>query len=157
MSMFDDRCLDSNGQPETLQNVDYSKWFIRLLSWDGVVPLMMLSLPMLVRRFGPPNNDVFLVPAVVGALIFGILFRFSFGMRHIRLNHCSERMKLIQRVGLWTMIAVLVLVETVMCVIPPARLKQEDVFFLAFVGAIYLIVMACVLYPGRRVFDDADA
>ena len=156
MSMNDDRCVDSNGHPERYQQVDYSKWILHLLTWDGLVTAMMLSLPFLVRRFGPPNNDRFLVMVVVAALIVGVLVRFSLGMRYVRSNYCREGVKLLQRAGLLSMISLLVLVETLLCVIPPAGLKGPDFVFFAVLGAAYLGVMAFVLYPGRREFRSSD-
>ena len=57
MSLYDKRCLDANGQPERYQRVDYAKWFIHLLTWDGAVPIVMSSVPFLMRQFGPPKNE----------------------------------------------------------------------------------------------------
>ena len=57
MSLYDKRCLDANGQPERYQRVDYAKWFIHLLTWDGAVPIVMSPVPFLMRQFGPPKNE----------------------------------------------------------------------------------------------------
>ena len=84
-----------------------------------------------------------------GALIAGILLRFSFGMRHIRANYCRNGVKRLQKAGLLAMIAVLVLVETLLCLIPAAGFKGADLMFFSVVGLGYLLVMSCVLYPGR--------
>ena len=149
MSKHDDRCLNANRQPERHQSVDYSKWILRLLTWDGLAPVMMLSLPFLIRRFGPANNDRFLVMSIVAALIAGILLRFSFGMRHIRANYCRAGVKRFQQAGLLAMIAVLVLVETLLCLIPAAGFKGADLMFFSVVALGYLLVMSCVLYPSR--------
>lgn len=157
MSIYDDRRLDAKGQPKSFQRVDYAKWFIHLLTWDGVVPVVMWSLPFLVRHFGPPNNDRAFVFAVVGGLIAGILLRYTFGMRHIRANYCSIRVKAFQQAGLFAMIALLVLVESLLCVMPPipeGGLKTPDVLFFSAMFTVYLLVMACVLYPGRRTSHD---
>lgn len=158
MSIYDDQCLDANGQPEMYQRVDYARWFIHLLTWDGVVPIVMWSLPFLMRRFGPPNNDQAFVFAVVGGLIVGILLRYAFGMRHIRSNYCSVRVKSLQRAGLFAMIGLLVLIETLLCFmppIPPGGLNMPDLIFFSVVFTGYLLVMATILYPGRRSYHDA--
>ena len=159
MSIYNDRRLDANGQPEKYHRVDYAKWFFHLFTWDGVVPLVMWSLPFLMRRFGPPNNDQALVFAVVGGLIVGILLRYTVGMRHIRSNYCSVRVKSLQQAGLFAMIALLVLIETLLCFlppIPPGGLKEPDVIFFSVVFTVYLIAMAIILYPGRRRSSDAE-
>ena len=151
--------MNANGQPERYQRVDHAKWFIHLLTWDGVVPVVMWSLPFLVRRFGPPNNDRFFVFAVVGGLIFGVLLRYAFGMRHIRTNYFSSRVKSLQRIGLLAMIALLVWFECLLCVmppIPPAGLKAPEMMFFTAMFSGYLLFMACVLYPGRRCFHEGD-
>ena len=150
MSMHKDDFIDACDKPSPLEPVNYSIWMIRLFTWDGAMPLIMLSLPGLARRFGPKNNDQFLVMAVVAALIAGILLRFTFGMRHINSNHCGPIFKTVQRIVLLLMIFVLVLIESVICVNPPGRLQQADVLFFGIAGSLYLLVMAFVLYPGRR-------
>lgn len=156
MSIYNDRAKNSYESGTTVHPVNYSKWFLRLLTWDGIVPAIMLALPGFARRFGPQNNDRFLVMLVVAALIAGILLRFSFGMRHINANHCGPVVKQVQRIGLCLMIFMLMLVETLICVIPNpnADLKLADFVFFATVGSVYLLVMGCVLYPGRRVSDE---
>ena len=159
MSLYDERCLDANGQPERYQRVDYAEWFIHLLTGDGAVPIVMSSVPFLMRRFVPPKNDQAFVFAVVGGLIVGILLRYAVGMRHIRSNYCSVRVKSLQQAGLFAMIAPLVLIETLLCFLPPITaggLMASDVIFFSVVFTVYLIAMAIILYPGRRRSSDAE-
>lgn len=112
----------------------------------------MYSLPFLIRRFGPANNDRFMLFVIVGALIFGIFVRFTFGMRHIASNQCRKLVKQAQRVGLITMIFLLIFLELFICIVPPQALAIEDILFVVIATAIYLFVMSWVLYPGRRAY-----
>lgn len=156
MSIKDDRFVYPSSGHETHEPIDYFSWLVRLITWDGIVPIIMLSVPMLVRRFGPQNNDGASLIAVVFALIVGIFLRFSFGMRHIKENYCSTIVKCLQRIVLLVMICVLVVFESFLAVVPRGPVRPEDLMFIGGFGAIYLLVMSSVLYPGRRPLNDAD-
>jgi len=156
MSIHDDRFVFPNSGHETHEPVDYARWLVHLITWDGIVPGIMFSIPILVRRFGPQNNDRAIVMAVVLALIVGIFLRFGFGMRHINENYCGTTVKLLQRIALLIMIFLLVVFEAVLAVLPQGPLVLADFAFLAVFGAVYLPVMASVLYPGRRPLHDTE-
>ena len=65
MSTHDDWFAYPNRQHETHEAINYAKWLVHLIAWDGIVPVVMLSVLMLVRRFGPQNNDRAITLAIV--------------------------------------------------------------------------------------------
>ena len=131
MSSHDERFVYPDSGYETHEPVDYTRWLVHLITWDGIVPGIMFSVPILVRRFGPQNNDRAIVLAIVLALIAGILLRFGFGMRHINENYCGTAVKMVQRTALVTMIFCLMVFEAVVAVLPQGPLVLADFTFLA--------------------------
>lgn len=79
MPIHDDRFVYPNCTHETHEPIDYFKWLVHLITWDGLVPIILFAVPILMRRFGPQNNDRAIVLAIVLALIVGIFLRFGFG------------------------------------------------------------------------------
>ena len=70
-------------------------------------------------------------------------------MRHIDENYCGRTVKRLERIVLSLMIFFLVVFEAVIAVLPQMGMAPEDFPFLAAFGAIYLMTMTFVLYPGR--------
>lgn len=142
--------MDLNETDRTYEPIDYSQWLIGLISWDSLVPLLVIGLPRLAHRFGPQNNDRAILLAITFTLTAAVMVRFYFGMRHIHQNHCGTGFKFSQRIALVLAILLLAILECVMAVLAQAPLALPDVVFLIVCSAFYLLVMAFVLYPGRR-------
>jgi hypothetical protein len=134
--------------------VDYSAWLLRLLTWDGLLPIGMLLVPVLAGNFLPNRAEVGLgyTLMIVGAA----LLRVRAGCLHIDANHCSETF---QRFQVWLLIAA---VGLLLCIDAflliwyefgcPVDWSAEGLSVAAVFGSLvllYALTMAIVMYPGR--------
>lgn len=79
--------------------VDFSAWFVRLITWDGVVPIVMALAPSAVGLLIPNHRG--LVEMTAAALPIAAFFmRFCVGFRLIQTNNCAAEFRRFQVVVL---------------------------------------------------------
>jgi hypothetical protein len=135
-----------------------SSWLIRLIAWDGVLPVAILSAPFLVRWLIPDNRSAIELTAVVLPLV-AFFVRYQVGRRHIASNDCGPVVRRVQVVVLCLGIFVLVLIDAVMvlCHVMPkgaAFTTTTDLIVWMVLYAIYLAAMALAMYPGSPWHSD---
>ena len=133
--------------------ISFRSWLLRVVAWDGVLPLVLLGLP---------HGIHFLFPEAAGAIeILGVLLpiaafftRLVVGFRHIRENHCPALLQQLQYVVLFLGILGLVMFDAVMILqlnLPQGAMQPGDLLVLfGIVFAIYLPCMILAMYPGRE-------
>jgi hypothetical protein len=129
--------------------VDFSAWFLRLITWDGLVPVFILLAPLAVGLSIPNNRGVMEVTAV--ALPIAAFFvRFGVGFRLIQTNNCAAEIRRLQVVAFVVGMFLLVLFDSILIL---GHLVPNGVLFagsyLIVLGGPYLVAMAIALYPGR--------
>ena len=127
----------------------YKTWFLRLLGWDGVLPVVVFLVPRLVAYLLPQFPDAMVVFALA-LLIVGILYRFFVGRKHIQTNHCGRKFRLAQMIALVSGIMAIALAEGVVLAssdLQP-KLSAADFEALTVTYVIYILCMALALYPG---------
>jgi len=135
---------------EQLGRVDWKAWLIRLFSWDGALPAGILSAPTIVHILFPKEPAAVNFAAVFFPVV-AFLVRWVVGVRHIRVNNCSEYLRDLQNCALVLGIVALAFIDCVGIVLQDvAQLTVVDFTALGvFASAIYLPPMAFALYPGR--------
>ena len=134
--------------------IDYRTWMVRLVTWDGVLPLVLGLAPFAVSVVIPSCRGAIEVTAV-GLRVAAFLIRLVVGLRFIRTNQCSEKTREFQGIALVLGMFLLVYFDAVSIlahVIPSGALFATwlDFFkFMALFNAVYLGLMAVALYPGR--------
>jgi hypothetical protein len=140
--------------------VNYGSWFIRVVSWDAVLPFCLLFVPKLIELGFPNQRGVMEVTAVT-VPIAAFLLRIRAGWRHIMTNRCSDVVQHLQFFVFCLGILPLVLLDCFMILshlMPQGALlsTNADFIVLAIVFAIYLTLMTIAMYPGRAIASPVD-
>lgn len=135
--------------------VNYAKWIWRVVTWDGVVPLVMFGLPH-VMRAALPNLDharateFFILPPSIALLV-----RLVVGYFYTTTNNCPTWLKSAQQLSLVVGIVMLALSDffmaaSVVNVGNPDENSGHLFWMSLFVLAMAFPLMIFVLYPGRE-------
>jgi hypothetical protein len=140
--------------------VDYRSWFLRLLTWDGVLPLCIAVVPNAVKLIIPNRPEAIAATAVL-LPIAAFLLRVSAGNRHIASNHCSKGVRFLQSCVFVLGILPLIMIDCFIILdhVLPGGMRianREDYIACAILIAFYLTTMAIAMYPGRTsaISDD---
>jgi hypothetical protein len=123
-----------------------SKWLLRILTWDGVLPVCILAVPSLVEWLLPNSNVVGLIYVVIAIAAF--FARIAVGARHIRCNNCPRVFQHIQFGVFLLAILLLLVLDTAMMAVPIRTLRNEDFRELATLLSVYFVLMVLAMYPG---------
>jgi len=137
------------------RRVNYVAWVLRVVAWDGALPLAMLSLPYLIGLLLAPRGAIELTAIITPIAAFFI--RLRAGSRHINANHCSSAVKRAQVIVLFCGVFFLVFIDAVIIlahVMPKGALHWEDFLVLVILGLIYVSAMVFAMYPGREPVGD---
>jgi hypothetical protein len=140
------------GRTMTVRRVNYVTWLLKLVAWDGVLPVAVLLMPTVVETLFPNRRGVMEVAAVtVPILVFFI--RFFVAKRHIFSNQCTGLVRGIQLVALCVAILVLLLIDSFIILaheMPKGAMFATDTDLLvwAVLIAVYVTCMAFAMFPG---------
>ena len=127
-------------------------WSARVITYDGLLPLVVWLMPWFVASIFPGQRGVVEIFAVVLPVV-GCLIRFSFGRRLITTNLCSAQVRRFQLAALSVGLVLLALIDCVIMllyVMPPGAFGQPaDWGILVGLWAVYFSLMAGAMYPGR--------
>lgn len=140
---------------ESVRRVKYGAWLIKLVAWDGFVPLIVLLLPSVVEELFPNRRGAMELTALT-VPIAAFFIRFVVGKRHIYANDCTDVVRCMQLVALCLAILLLVLIDTLIILanlMPKGAMFATPVDWLvwAVLIGVYGICMAFAMFPGRTV------
>ena len=146
--------------PLTELRLDFPSWLLRVLKWDGILPVCIVLIPSVIALLVPNRRGAIEMTAVI-VPIAAFFIRFRAGKRHIESNNCGETMKVYQLCVFSLAIVALMLVDAfiVLSHVMPQRggfVTTEDLLTLGIPIAIYLSLMAFAMYPGRRWVRSVD-
>jgi hypothetical protein len=129
------------------------RWFLTVLTWDGLLPIVVIELPAIIQAIFPNQR----VPVEISAVVLpitGVFVRIVMGRRHIASNDCGVVMRRVQFGFLCLGILALCLIETVLILsrIMPKNfvfMHKEDFIMWTVLGCTYLTCMTVAMYPGR--------
>ena len=133
-------------------------WFLRVLIWDGVLPLVLVVVPLVIRMAFPQFPDV-VVPIAIILPIAAFFLRFYVGCCYITENHCGDWTRRVQSVSLVIGILALLIID-VMCIgtlgLPNGPIWNDPpaLKVLSCIYGLYLVSMAMTLYPGPITTDN---
>jgi hypothetical protein len=127
-------------------------WILRIAKWDGLLPAVVWTSPILVQLVFPNVRGAIELVAVA-LPIAALLLRYLIGKRHIDSNRCSLLTRRIQMLALCVGSIVLMLIDSVMIlthVMPKgaAFATTGDVIVWGVLYAIYILSMTIAMYPG---------
>jgi hypothetical protein len=138
--------------------IDYRSWFLRVIGWDGLMPFLVASFPVVVDQ-GFKNPWKIVEPLVIALPIAAFFVRLAVGMRYIKTNHCAGRMRDIQLFIFIGGLHVLVLFDGMVLLSlgrPAGNLirTRNDIYVCVGLILFYLICMTFAMYPGRTLVED---
>jgi hypothetical protein len=135
----------------TSARVDFVSWLVRLATWDGILPRVIVLVPYALQ-LAVPNRRVAVELAAVTLPIVAFLVRGVAGAQHIAKNNCSPRFRQRQYASLGLGIFMLVFIDcfSMLLHLMPRMAFEEYVVIYAVTFAIYLPPMAFALYPGQK-------
>ncbi len=131
--------------------VNHGAWLLKLIAWDGLLPAIVILVPLVARQIAAQRAVEFLAIALP---IAAFLLRLFAGRRHIDSNQCSPLFRRVQFIFFYIAIFVLLMIDSLMILaheMPPGAMFASAVDFLiwAVLFALYLTCMAVAMYPGR--------
>jgi hypothetical protein len=130
----------------------YRIWFGRIVTYDGVLPLMVWLTPWLASVAFPNRRGLIEILAILLPVI-GFLIRYYRGRRLIDSNLCSLRFRRCQFASLCVGLVLLAFIDCVIVllyVMPRGAMDNvSDWVVFLFLGSAYFSLMAGAMYPGR--------
>ena len=125
-----------------------SFWLWRAAGWDGVLPVAVALVPIVLRTIFPPPNPI--VPfAVVFMPIFVAMVRASIGVRQIA-RVCGGAAPVPRQLGLAAAIVMLLLFELAVGVMATTDVEPAEAWwFPVTMLSLYLITISFALRPAR--------
>jgi hypothetical protein len=136
--------------------MNVSSWILRVVAWDGILPLLVWMSPGFIKALAPKNQRE--SDALVVMFLVAILFlRFRAGSIYISSNNCTPGIRKLQFVIFCIAISWLLLVDLIMILMnmgppPPVRDPNEPLaIFLILLGfyLAYFMLMLFAMYPGQ--------
>lgn len=133
--------------------VPFGRWIFRLVAWDGVLPVVVLLAPTVIKVLFPNWRGAIEI-AAIALPITAFLIRFYVAKRHITSNECSGLVRCFQFIALCVAILIFLLIDALLILVqdlPNGALvtSETDLIVWAVLITLYLSCMAFVLYPGR--------
>ncbi len=146
----------NNSTQQIERRLDFAKWFFSIFSWDGLLPVFVLSLPYLIA-FIPnknPNTDILLL---VSSVIVIFLIRFSIGRKKINENSCGKIVQKIQHILFSIGVFYMLLVDSFVCTIAlfamgAGGFKAKEIVIITLYILPYLFLMTIAMYPGKTTY-----
>jgi hypothetical protein len=128
-------------------------WLLRVLCWDGVLPLFTALAPLAVDVLTGNRNAVEAVSIALPVIAF--LIRFFVGLQTIMSNDCHPVTRFFQFVVFFGGLLLLCMVDAMLMMaytMPPGAMFATvlDVILVGAFYAFYLATMMFAMYPGQR-------
>jgi hypothetical protein len=136
---------------------NYTKWLIDVTSWDGLFPIFILSVSLVVAQLLPKNQATAETLMVI-LPVLGALTRLAIGRRRIKSNHCSVWVRTIQ-FGSLAFAVVLFMAFDFFIVLGAFVQNKQNLFAPAdklinlCIAVAYILLATCAMYPGRQMID----
>jgi hypothetical protein len=138
--------------------INFISWLWSLAVWDGLLPVGIVLLPMLVQflfpnRRGPVELIAVIVP------VAALLLRMRAGNRRIWENHCTAGFQSFQLTAFLLGIFILFIFDAViilMHIMPAGAFTLGELRGIAILFGVYYLFMIFAMYPGREPVQDCD-
>jgi hypothetical protein len=154
MSTFDTTNAGSfDDAPSSAPGVPFGSWFLRVLTWDGILAASILLLPGIIEFLFPRQRGAMELAAVFWPIV-ALFVRFFVAKRHINANACSRLMRRLQLAAVCVAIFVLLLIDSLVILaheMPRGAMvaTPTDIVIWAVLVVNYLAGMTFAMYPGK--------
>jgi hypothetical protein len=131
--------------------INVGSWLLRVLTWDTLLPTVVLVVPAVVGILFPQNEVAWATTQLV-LPTGGFILRFCAGKRHVFSNNCGPTIQRRQFFIFVIGILALVVVDALLVlsrVNPKKGLAECDRIVLVTCTVIYTFAMIIAMYPGR--------
>jgi hypothetical protein len=132
-------------------------WFLRVLTWDGLLPAAVWAVPAILMNVLPNGEPIVLLLGVLLPIV-ALLVRFYVGRAMIAANRCGPVFRKLQVACLGVGLFILMCLDSLLITLFTLQLDGADrpeddwrvqlVIFAMFYGP-YLAFLAVAMYPGR--------
>ena len=134
--------------------INYRQWILRIIYWDGILPIFVSFVSVAVASF-LGNNRPLAETLMVVLPIVALFIRFSIGRKHILGNNCGGIFKGVQTGALGFAILIFLFADFLVVLsafIPKNRglPPPEDVPIYIVALLLYLVLVIIAMYPGRE-------
>lgn len=152
-------CFRSESFPRESQ-VIFSKWIKRLITWDGILPMVTLLVPTLLGVLIPSSSDLMTILAVFIAIV-SFFVRLGFGLKHLGENRVPCVVQGIQFIFFCVGLLLLTAMDALFMAIQGVSSNQmlllgEDVAMIGIIYIIYFLCMVIAMFPGTTASNWRD-
>src|ERR1700722_18719106 len=124
------------------RRLNLRSWIYRVLTWDALLPVVFLLIPVVIAQKNPNNFRALEVAAVCLPLI-AFLIRAKVGRDHIASNQCQDWLKEIQYFVFFVGILCLMAIDLLVILVPMGDLlaNPDDRLATAILYLAYLTMM----------------
>jgi hypothetical protein len=134
--------------------ISYLTWLQRLVTWDGLLPVMLLAVPLVFRRLLPEANDNFRMAFSVSILMIAFWVRLGTALPLVANNRGTERLKKWQYIALAVALYALMMFESFAFAYLSAWQEEgisvDQWITLGFLWTSYFALMTFTLFPGSE-------
>jgi len=144
-----DSDFDRENQPK---RINYRAWFWRVLAWDGLLPLVVLAAPYVIKTLVPDREEPLML-AVILTAIGVFLLRWVVGAKHIAGNCCGPSTRQVQYFCFFAGLVVMLMIDAFALALHDMLQPGEFIglaIVLSIPFSIYLTLMTIAMYPGRE-------
>lgn len=126
-------------------------WLLRVFTWDGVLPVCLITIPSILHWALPNNRGIIEITAVALPIV-AFFVRATVGHRHIASNNCSSVFRSVQYRVFYLAIFVFVLVDCFLIltqIMPRVPANNDDNLISVAVIGTYFLLMGVAMYPGQ--------
>lgn len=138
------------------RRINLISWLLAVAIWDGLLPVAIVLLPMLIQLAVPNRREPIEVIAIVVPMA-AFFVRMWVGAQRIRSNYCARWFQIIQFIGFVLGLFILVLLDAVVIlshIMPPGAFALSDYKIFAVMFGTYYLLMLFAMYPGRELVPD---
>jgi hypothetical protein len=139
------------------RRLEFGRWFFRLFSCDGLLPVVIVLIPGAIVLAMPGWRGLVELTAIALPIAaFGV--RVHVGRRQIGSNACPRWFRGLQFAAFGAGLLILLLLDAfsiLSWIMPPVDpLSAEDFLIFGVFAAVYLVLMAVAMYPGLVLVED---
>jgi hypothetical protein len=136
-----------------MRRVNYGAWLLRLLTWDGLLPAIVILTPEIAKQIMPHRPQAIEFISCIAPIAAFILRLFVAG-RHLYSNDCTDQMRDRQFAFLCYAVMALLVIDIYVLLardLPAGAMFANTFNLILWTGVftIYFVCIAVATYPGR--------
>ena len=158
MTRHVDRPVPGN-VPEGIPSINYGGWLWLVFCWDGLLPMLVLSIPQLALKSGADRGTSEALAILTPIIAFFV--RLCIGIRKLSRNHCGPILQVFQFAVFFLAAILLVCIDSLMVLSMEMNdgefwTNPGDMIVMFALLAVYFSAMLFAFYPGRTLEPSSE-